>query len=171
MLFLLIGCGAEQTTVKSDAATIGIEAFLAKYEPGFNPSAYRPNLLQVATAEEQRLASLTSVAVFTPVAQETIPGVRIQVLMTKEIEQARGLFDGLTVSLPDQWVYLVYDAPYYKIRIGNFVDRPSAGVLLQELLHTGYKDSWIVPDKVLRNPPPKLPEGFIVPSPPIERNR
>lgn len=47
-------------------------------------------------------------------------------------------------SLP---IRIVYNAPYYKVRIGDFVDRQEAQKSLT-LIRQRFPDAWIVPDQV-----------------------
>jgi hypothetical protein len=47
-------------------------------------------------------------------------------------------------------VYVVYDAPVYKIRVGDFVNRYEANQRLPEFTEKGYRDAWIVPDRIVQ---------------------
>ena len=162
------GCGGEQEMLRSSDSAA---SFIARYEQGFSPSVYNPSIDQILSEEKQRLASLTTAAVFTTTAPETALGFRVQVLLTQEIDQATAVYDSLTSLFPDQLAYLVFDPPSYKVRVGNFLDRPTASALLQQVLKLGYKDAWVVPDNILKNPPPKLPENFIVPERTTDQHR
>ena len=45
-------------------------------------------------------------------------------------------------------VYMVYEAPQYKVRAGNFVNRMEAGELLSQIKTDGFRDAWIVRSQV-----------------------
>jgi hypothetical protein len=47
-------------------------------------------------------------------------------------------------------VYLLFDAPVYKVRVGDFVSRYEAGQKLPDIVELGYRDAWIVPDKIVQ---------------------
>ena len=70
--------------------------------------------------------------------------------------------------LQDQWTYVEYDALYYKVRVGNFVDRLSADNFVGILVQKDFQGPWVVPDQVLKNPPYK-PPVIQLPQPKHER--
>ncbi|MDE3057215.1 MAG: SPOR domain-containing protein [Bacteroidota bacterium] len=86
---------------------------------------------------------------------ETVQGYRVQVVATNSFDEAMSARNLLNSALPDLWVYMVYDAPTYKVRVGNFLNRADANLSLDSLVAMGYKEAWIVPDKIIKNPPPK----------------
>jgi hypothetical protein len=59
----------------------------------------------------------------------------------QDMEGAASVFSG---SLP---VRMVYNAPYYKVRVGDFVDRKVAQKSLK-IIRKRFPDAWIVPDQV-----------------------
>ncbi len=59
-------------------------------------------------------------------------GYRIQVLNTTDRNQALAAKSKLLTLYPDQKTYLMYTAPYFKIRIGNFVGKNEADDLKKE---------------------------------------
>ncbi|HEV8537793.1 MAG TPA: SPOR domain-containing protein, partial [Bacteroidota bacterium] len=117
----------------------------------------------IKAEEQKQFEALSTATVYTPALPETIPGFRVQALLTQDIDEADMAQRNLEQQLPDEHMYMVYDAPYYKIRVGNFPDRSGANLTLRRLVGLGYKDAWIVPDNVLKRPPPKLPDVFIEP--------
>jgi hypothetical protein len=44
------------------------------------------------------------------------------------------------------------------VRIGNFAERYEAQALLRRIIAIGFNEAWIVPDKIVKNPPPRTPE-------------
>jgi len=53
-------------------------------------------------------------------------GFRLQVLNTRSRDDAFKTKAGLLESFPDEKVYVLYQSPYFKVRIGNFVERSDA---------------------------------------------
>ena len=70
-------------------------------------------------------------------------GYRVQVLATRYYERAdsRAVLMKNTVS---DSVYVDFEAPNYKVRIGDFIDRNSAESLQQDLVQMGYNSAWIL---------------------------
>ena len=70
-------------------------------------------------------------------------GYRVQVLATRYFERADSLAVIMKNTVSDS-VYVDFEAPNYKVRIGDFIDRDSAESLQQELMQMGYKSAWIL---------------------------
>ena len=74
-------------------------------------------------------------------------GYRVQVLATRYFEYA----DSLAISISDKItdsVYVEFETPNYKVRVGDFINRDSAELLQQKLLNMGYKSAWILRTKI-----------------------
>ena len=93
------------------------------------------NVLDDSTSFEF-LLSLDSV-------QSVSEGYRVQVLATRYFERAESLAVIMKNTVSDS-VYVDFEAPNYKVRIGDFIDRNSAESLQQELVQMGYNSAWIL---------------------------
>lgn len=82
----------------------------------------------------------------------TVPGFRIQILTTQSLSQAIGVKAEADSLLPNYNVYIVYDSPYYKVRVGNFRARYEAVQAIPYITSHGFPNAWSVPDNVFRNP-------------------
>ena len=78
---------------------------------------------------------------------ESKDGFRIQVFESKSIEEAQAFYRKSTVDFSEE-VYLIFDAPFYKVRIGNCVSRNEANNLQNTLKEMGYKTAWIVRSRI-----------------------
>ena len=162
------GCSGSVETARLETTKETLSDFLARYEKTFNPSQYEIEINKVTSAALQESTHTHTAAVADTVAPEMISGFRVQVLATEEIDTATQLKDSLSTLLQDQWTYVVYDAPYYKVRVGNFIDRFIANALVDMLVKQGFASAWVVPDQVLKNPPPK--PKVIPPPPELQRH-
>lgn len=88
---------------------------------------------------------------------ETLQGFRIQLLATNNFDEANTTRNLLTATFPDLWIYLVFEAPTYKLRVGDFVNRAETKPVLDQFMAQGYRKAWVVPDRIIRNQPPKPP--------------
>jgi hypothetical protein len=158
IIFAGIHC-ASTTEATSDEKGSGKEVESGpstKSEQQFNPSDYNPSLAVI----QQMMKSDTSGSSDEPRVVEatppqTIPGFRVQVLSTTEIDSANAVRDRLSNLPQSVGIYVTYDSPYYKVRVGDFSSRPAANPLLKAMIDRGYSDAWIVPDQVFKNPPPR----------------
>ena len=97
------------------------------------------NVLDDSTSFEF-LLSLDSV-------QSVSEGYRVQVLATRYFERADSLAVIMKNTISDS-VYVDFEAPNYKVRIGDFIDRDSAESLQQELVQMGYNSAWILRTRI-----------------------
>ena len=97
------------------------------------------NVLDDSTSFEF-LLSLDSV-------QSVSEGYRVQVLATRYFERAESLAVIMKNTVSDS-VYVDFEAPNYKVRIGDFIDRDSAELLQQDLVQMGYNSAWILRTRI-----------------------
>ncbi len=85
----------------------------------------------------------TPVTAISSSAEQLVDGYRIQLYAGREQALARKVKAEVENRF-QQSVYLIFETPQYKVRIGDFVKREDAGILLRELHKAGYRDAWIV---------------------------
>ncbi|MDF2189419.1 SPOR domain-containing protein [Paraflavitalea sp. CAU 1676] len=87
-------------------------------------------------------------------ARRFVPGFRILVVNTNDRNKAMNAKSRLYQEMPELQVYLMYQAPFYKLKAGNFKDRKEADDYLptiQRLFPTGV---YVVRDTIEVNPDP-----------------
>jgi cell division septation protein DedD len=52
-------------------------------------------------------------------------------------------------SLLTKSVYIQYIAPYYKVRVGNFINKYEATQYKNQLRNTSYRDAWVVESEII----------------------
>jgi len=80
-------------------------------------------------------------------AQIIIEGFRVQILATKELVTAEQLQKQLLDNL-NQNIYIVFEAPNYKVRVGDFIDRKKAETLRKKMIKEGYSSAWIIRTRI-----------------------
>lgn len=75
-------------------------------------------------------------------------GYRIQVLNTTDRSQALNTKSKLLTIYPEHKTYLMYQAPYFKIRIGNFVEKSEADDLKKELARMFPTGVFVIPSDI-----------------------
>ena len=76
-----------------------------------------------------------------------IEGYRVQVLATRERFKAEKLQSDLE-ELFEYKIYVIFEAPNYKVRIGDFIDRQKAEKFRKKLSGNGYSSAWIIRTKI-----------------------
>lgn len=154
LLVCLSGCVTPSKELQKESNE-DVKKFFEKYETDFDPADYDDDIKNdiekdINSREIERSVRKDNVE------PEIISGFRIQILMTSNIDEANQLKADLSSKLTNDYVYLIYEAPYYKVRVGDFIERTTANQTLQSLIDMGYNSSWVVPDKVYKIPPPKI---------------
>jgi len=70
-------------------------------------------------------------------------GYRVQIISTPFEEVAREVRNEALLKFEEP-VYMVFDAPYYKVRIGDCVSRFDAEELQQKAIEKGFAQAWVV---------------------------
>ncbi len=86
---------------------------------------------------------------------QLVEGYRVQLLATKDIESATIAKKEAEFAFAEDSVnvYIEFDSPYYKLRIGDCKTREEAERLREIARRKGYPSAWIVRSKVWTNPP------------------
>jgi Fe-S cluster assembly scaffold protein SufB len=155
--FLLLSCGGG-SNVKKDSAESGRE----KIEAGEAPVWFSPNELDEndisIEKKEKKIVQEEPEQYRQSVVKENRPekenkivdGFRVQLESAKsskkikeDFKVARSVFNPLGYE-----VYLIYESPLYKLRLGDALTRKNAEKIQKLAKSKGYRSSWIVPDSV-----------------------
>ena len=146
----LLSCGGSKQLVQDKPK---IENRTGQYDESFDPLTLNDDDLvivpdssgpaQMGSATEQKKRP-------SPAATKEAEGFRVQILATNNIEtaslteqEANARFESLGHK-----TYLVFEAPLYKIRIGDCIDRNTAEELRDKAKEYGYSGAFIVKTKV-----------------------
>ena len=77
----------------------------------------------------------------------TQEGYRLQIFESSSVEETNRTLQKFERSLKDS-VYMVFEAPLYKLRLGNFVTKKEAEKQKANLNKKGYKNIWIVRSRI-----------------------
>ncbi len=80
--------------------------------------------------------------------KEMVQGYRIQLLVSRDEERAIEEKKKAIFQFPEVGVYMIFETPYYKIRIGDCQSEKEAEQLKNEAIKKGFNDAWQVPSKV-----------------------
>lgn len=84
---------------------------------------------------------------------------RVQLFTSKLYGEARQALR-VAQEIFDRPVFLDYEVPYFKVRVGSFSDREDAEDYQQKAKAAGYPEAWVVMVNVgVAKPPPLYPEG------------
>ena len=155
---LLCSCAPSREAAR-EGTPRGAQDPLGVFEADFRPSDHDTLAPPVAHAgpplfrQNRDTAGIGSPAA--PDADvELVQGFRVQIFATTDIDEAKAKKLEAESDFPSEWFYLQYDPPVYKIRGGNFLQRYEAERFVHLAADKGFTDSWAVPEKVYKQPPP-----------------
>jgi arginine/ornithine N-succinyltransferase beta subunit len=80
-------------------------------------------------------------------------GFRVQVISTRLQDEALQIKSQLLSKYPEHKTYLAFQSPFYKVRIGNFIDRNEAIQLSKQLSKFYTRGVYVIEDAVEYTPP------------------
>jgi len=147
-LAALVGCSSAKESASPPPRDPSRE-----FEKEFDPRKYDPKDKTEPPAEGNRNGvpeGREPAAATTAERLERLSGFRIQIYSTNDLDDAVRAKTSSQASLDSMKVYMVYDAPYYKIRVGDFLAKSDADRAKDSLKERGFSEAWVVPDKVSR---------------------
>ncbi len=128
------------------------KAPLKDFEVTFRPSDYDEDVAAVEKRTTGQPARPDSTAgrdsVY--VEEEMTQGFRVQIFASQRIDEATLAKQTATQMIVADSIYVVYDAPVYKVRVGDYATRLDANRSLAAIIQKGYPDAWVITDKIIR---------------------
>jgi hypothetical protein len=81
-------------------------------------------------------------------ARRNAPGFRILVISTNDRTKAMDAKTKMYQHFPELKAYLMYQSPYFKLKVGNFKDRKEAELYLKDIQEYFPTGSYIVRDTI-----------------------
>ncbi|MFQ5753045.1 MAG: SPOR domain-containing protein [bacterium] len=79
-----------------------------------------------------------------------VTGYRVQLIQTTNPEEAKDVQRDAVLRFRDE-VYRVFDPPFYKVRVGDFVNWYDAEKLQKLAIQKGFREAWVIRTKVNLN--------------------
>lgn len=108
-----------------------------------DPEPRWPEILNPLTASDTKVNAVKSLD--SNITE--IEGFRVQVFATQDRNRADQLQRELVLKF-DEKVYIIFEAPNYKLRVGDFLDRENAEKLRMRLVSLDFPSSWIVRTRI-----------------------
>jgi hypothetical protein len=150
---VLAGCSSTDSSRKSSTLATGEQdhkVVLSQSEKNFNPSDYDDEIEVIKKQHEfeQQRASAEHPQDSVVVESELTQGFRIQIFATGSIDEANAMRQTAVQRLTEDSIYVVFDPPVYKVRVGDFHTRVEANQRLGVISAMGFADAWVVGDKI-----------------------
>ena len=73
-----------------------------------------------------------------------VKGYRVQVMISENQEDLIVVKDSLEKLIQEK-IYIQFELPNYKLRVGNFSSRKKAELYRNKIARLGYRSSWVIP--------------------------
>ena len=73
-----------------------------------------------------------------------VKGYRVQVMISENQEDLIDVKDSLEKLIQEK-IYIQFELPNYKLRVGNFSSRKKAELYRNKIARLGYRSSWVIP--------------------------
>lgn len=151
---MLISCGDSKETLRqtfSGSEDKPKKAPLSYYEATLRPSDFdeEVEIVQKAHAQATGGVPIDIPADSTSVEVEVVQGFRVQLFASSSIDEATAAKMTAEEKALRDSIYVVYDPPVYKVRIGDYPTRLEANQKLARLVNLGYPDAWVVADRIV----------------------
>lgn len=81
-------------------------------------------------------------------ARRFVPGFRIMVISSNNRNNVTEAKTKMYREFPELKAYMMYQAPFFRLKVGNFIERPEAEVYLSQIQRMFKNNVYIVPDTI-----------------------
>lgn len=148
LILMIVGC-ASQKSVRKDDTIPPVKDNDITIDESFDPTGLKEEEIQIKKSRSTEAKSNfdSSILNKTETLQDNAQGYRVQICAVSDEFQARDIQKEAILKFNEK-VYLIYDSPYYKVRVGNCTTRYDADQLQKLAEEKGFADSWVVKTKV-----------------------
>ena len=80
-------------------------------------------------------------------SNDLVKGYRVQIIISQNENELQEIQESLMQSV-DQKIYIIFELPNYKLRVGNFLNRKEAENFQKKIVRLGYRTAWVVPTMI-----------------------
>ena len=79
---------------------------------------------------------------------DTIPGYRVQVISTDDLDEANGIRSEIFFKTNEKAIYVIFEPPFYVVRVGDYQNISDAKALSFKLNQMGFTGTKVVNDLI-----------------------
>ena len=80
-------------------------------------------------------------------SSDLVKGYRVQIVSSQNVNELEVIQDKLMKS-GDKKMYIIFELPNYKLRVGNFLNRKEAENFQKKIVRLGYRTAWVLPTMI-----------------------
>ncbi len=144
---LALACAGGQKTTRP-SKTSKVTRDMSGMKEDFNPIDLNDDDLPIEDVYESVGGDANAPENARAASSDTVgTGYRIQIIQTTEPDEARDVQSDAILRF-DNDVYRIFDPPFYKVRVGDFVNWNDAESLQKLAIQKGFRDAWVVRTQV-----------------------
>ena len=164
IVLLICNCAANKSTNNIQTSNAGKKGLINE---NFDPLILNDDDLTIkkkklVDAKSDFNEAMVSSSEETIDIDKNIDGYRVQICAIADKEAARDIQREAILKFNED-IYLTYDSPYYKVRIGDCTTRFEADKLQRLAVEKGFDDAWVVKTKVNVKPKSEEEESLLGP--------
>ena len=149
----LTACGSSKSSVSGKPGSESGSREATPYDESFDPETLNDHwIIEPRVAKTQPYTAQAEEPVKADPGpkprEQVVLGYRVQVKATTDYYKAIEVLDDAQTKFAEL-IYLDYEPPYYKIRLGNFTAKEEAEEYKGFAQQMGYGDAWVVQTKVV----------------------
>ena len=160
LLLLFAGCSSSKTSESNNVKNNknDKENSSQKFEENFDLTPYHAKIDIPEAKETSDLSKYnlwysypkpdTSAIDSSKLVTTSTRGYRVVVLSTDDLQSANELKSELYNKINEKNIYLDFEPPFYKVKVGDFTDLQEANNLKFKLNQLGYKDARVISESV-----------------------
>ena len=153
--------GPARVTEAPLPSTTPVDSVQSTQNEDFDPLSLNDDDISFAAFQHSSVIAM-GIAPITKPQPKQVNGFRVQIFAVADEQVARLAEEEARFEFSTH-VYLVYDPPNYKIRLGDFLTQEEADDLRREAYRKGYRDAWVVPEQVWVGLPTETDSTAILP--------
>lgn len=151
VFILIIGfmasCAAPEKTTRPSGKAKEVKGF-EKMREDFDPLSLNDDDIKIEEPEANYSTFEEDYVELEQTLTDTIGvGYRVQLIQTSDPEEAKDVQKDAILRF-DYDVYRVFDPPFYKVRIGDFINWSDAEQVQKLAIQKGYREAWVIRTKV-----------------------
>ncbi|MBN1154283.1 SPOR domain-containing protein [candidate division KSB1 bacterium] len=157
LLLFIGGCATTQKVTKEEAES---DAKMSAIDESFNPAVLEDDEITINRKETEESSSNFDMSALdisdeTEKPDKNVPGYRVQICAVADEMKAREIQQDAILKFLEN-VYLTFDSPYYKVRVGDCITRFEADMLQHSAIEKGFEDAWVVKTTVRSQPKSRI---------------
>ena len=158
IILFVFGCSSSKTRGTNNSENNGKDISSESFPEDFNLTPYREKLNLPPANESFDLNKFdiwysypkvdSSAIDSASLIKTSVPGYRVVVLSTDDLQTANELKSELFSKTNQKNIYLDFEPPFYKVKVGDFTSLQDANSLKFKLNQLGYKDARVISEDV-----------------------